>query len=310
MTETEPPTSETVLVMNPQSGTEDHIRDVRDRAQIRGYRVEETRYENHAIEIAESSAGDGVSEIVAVGGDGTVNEVVTGVHAAGALEDVTVGVIPTGTGDGFATSIGIRGIDDGFTALEEGERRWLDIGVADERPFVNTCLVGIIAEASEETSTGLKSRLGGFAYVVTTAQKVTEYTGIDLEASVVDGNDSKTLWEGTATLVLVGNGRRFSLSGSEQANVEDGLFDVTIVEDATLLELAGGRLEERFFEQESENITRILASTLEINVAEGQTASFSLDGEVTEFESVTLETHSNALRMPVGEGYDPAPSLE
>lgn len=307
MTETPTDSPETVLVMNPQSGTETHTQDIQDRARILGYTVQQTEYENHAIELAEAAARDGADEIVAVGGDGTLNEVVSGVDAADALERVTVGVIPTGTGNDFATNIGITGIDDGFTALEESERRRLDVGSADGEPFVNSCLVGIIAQASEETSAEMKSRLGGLAYVVTTAQMASEYSGIELAASVLKDGTTETVWEGSATLVLVGNGRRFTLSGSEQANIEDGLLDVTIVEDASLLELAGNHLGERILDRESDNITRILASTLELNVGNGETASFSLDGEISDFDSATLTTRQQVLEMPVGERYEPTP---
>lgn len=310
MTRTATDTTETVLIMNPRSGNASHSQDVRDRAQLLGYTVEETQRANHAIELAEAAATGGANEIVAVGGDGTLNEVVAGVDAAEAFEHVTVGVIPAGTGNGFASNIGITGIDEGFTALEDGERRRLDVGSAGGRPFVNSCLVGIVAEASEETSSEMKSRLGGLAYVLTTARMVTEYPGLELTASVVEEGDRETVWEGNATLVLVGNGRRFTLSGSEQANVEDGLLDVTIVEDATLLELAGDRLEERMLDREGKHLTRILASTLELHVDDGETVSFSLDGEITDFESATLRARRQVLRMPVGEQYEPTPDID
>lgn len=310
MTETATNDAETVLVLNPQSGNADHSNAVRDRAQLLGYTVAETRRKNHAIELAQAAAENGADEVVAVGGDGTLNEVVTGVDAADAFERVTVGVIPTGTGNDFATNIGITDIEDGFKTLETGERRWLDIGTADGRPFVNSCLVGIIAEASSETSAEMKSRLGGLAYVVTTAKKASEYTGLELAASTVESGEREIVWEGRATLVLVGNGRRFTFSGSEQANIEDGLLDVTIVEDATLLELVGDRLEERLLAREGDNITRIQASTIELHVGNNGTASFSLDGEISELESVTLTARRQAIRMPVGERYDPIPQTE
>lgn len=310
MTETATSNAETVLVLNPQSGTGDHAKAVRDRAHLLGHSVAETQRENHAIELAKSAAENGAEEIVAVGGDGTINEVVTGVDAANALEDVTIAVIPTGTGNDFAANIGITDIDEGFAMLEEGERRWLDIGTADGKPFVNSCLVGIVAEASSETSTEMKSWLGGLAYVVTTAQKMSEYTALELTASITEDDDRNVIWEGKATLVLVGNCRRFTFSGSEQANIEDGLLDVTIVEDASLLDLAGDRMGERVLEREGDNITRTEASTIELHVTGEGTASFSLDGEIAEFESVTLTARRHAVRMPVGERYDPTPRTE
>jgi YegS/Rv2252/BmrU family lipid kinase len=309
MTNTTAGDTETVLVMNPLSGTGDHGPDVRDRAALSGYTLRETQHEKHAIELAQSAAESGADEVVAVGGDGTLNEIVCGVRAADALDRVTVGVVPVGTGNDFATNIGITSLDNAFRILREGQRRWLDLGLADGQPFVNSCLAGVIAEASGETSSELKSRFGPLAYVLTTLRMATAFTGIDLRAVVDDGSETETVWEGTATVVLVGNGRRFSLSGSEQANVEDGLFDVTIIEDIDSLDLAQERLQERLLHREGEHLTRFLASSLELDIEASSPATFSLDGEILEEESLSLRNCRQVLRMPVGDGYEPRPGV-
>jgi len=307
---TETPPAETVLILNPQSGSADHTKMVRDRAAIRGYEVAETGREHHAIQLARQAAENGASEIVAVGGDGTLNEVVEGIRAADALEAVTVGVVPAGTGNDFATNIGITGIDQGFDVLESGEHRTLDLGFANEAPFLNSCIAGITAEASHETSPELKSRIGVLAYLVTTLRLATDFSGIELTASVADETESKTLWDGTASVVLVGNGRRFSMSGTEQANLEDGLLDVTIIEDATSLDLATDRLAERLFDNEGDNLERIRASSLELHVDSGDEVAFSLDGEIVELGSVELSTRPSVLDMYVGDEYEPTPRIE
>jgi YegS/Rv2252/BmrU family lipid kinase len=307
---TETSADETVLILNPKSGTADHAEMVRDRATLRGYRVEETEREHHAIQLAKRAAQQGAAEIVAVGGDGTLNEVVKGIHAADALDAVTVGVVPAGTGNDFATNIGITGIDQAFEVLDSGARRTLDLGMADEAPFLNSCIAGITAEASSETSPELKSRIGVLAYLITTLRLATEFSGIELTASLTEGSESKTVWDGTASVVLVGNGRRFSLSGTEQANLEDGLLDVTIIEDATSLDLATDRFEERLFNNEGENLERILASSLELHVDSGETIAFSLDGEIVELGSVELSTLHGAFEMYVGEQYQPKPRVD
>ena len=310
MTEPKPDSTETVLVMNPKSGSADHAEVVRDHATLRGYTVEETQREHHAIQLAKQAVADGADEIVAVGGDGTLNEVVKGIHAADALSEVTVGVVPAGTGNDFATNIGITSIDNAFEVLESGAKRTLDLGMADGVPFLNSCVAGITAEASNETSAELKSQMGVLAYVTTTLRMASEFSGLELAASVVEGETTETVWEGSATVVLVGNGRRFSTSGTEQANLEDGLLDVTIIEDASSLDLATDRLAERLFDSEGENLKRILASTLELSVADGKTAAFSLDGEINELESIELTAIHRTLEMYVGEGYERTPRAE
>lgn len=310
MTSTRASDAETVLVMNPQSGTGDHYKAVHKRATLLDYEVRETQSNDHAIELAKEAAKEGIDEIIAVGGDGTLNEVVHGVHAVGALDRVTVGVVPAGTGNDFASNIGIEGIDAGFHAIDDGRRRQLDIGTADEELFLNSCVAGITAEASDETSSELKSQFGVLAYVITTLEMASGYSGINISASVDGGSAQEPLWEGTAVVVLVGNGRQFTLQGSEQANIEDGLFDVTIIESAGSVELAQDRLAERLLGKEGENINRFLASSLEIEIEEDDPATFSFDGEMSDCGSVRLQTRKQAVTMPVGEGYQPRPSVK
>jgi YegS/Rv2252/BmrU family lipid kinase len=307
MTDTPVDTAETVLVMNPRSGSGDHVKDIHDRATLLGYDVQETQRENHAIELARSAAERGVDQVVAVGGDGTLNEVIRGVAAADALDTVTVGVVPAGTGNDFATNIGITDIDDAFHVLEDGKRRRLDLGIADDRLFLNSCVAGITAKASGETPSALKSRFGVLAYVITTLKMATEFSGINIRASIREGPTEETAWEGPATVVLVGNGRRFSLSRSEQANLEDGLFDVAIIEAIDSLHLAEERLVEWILDEEGEHLVRFLASSLEIEIEGASPATFSFDGEMADLESVQLSNDRRALEMAVGDGYDRCP---
>lgn len=308
MTETDAENPDTVLVLNPKSGSEDHVEIVRKWATLKGHAVQTTQREHHAIQLAQRAAERGASEIVAVGGDGTLNEVVKGIHAADAFGDVTAGVVPAGTGNNFATNIGITGIEHAFDVLESGERRSLDLGMADDAPFLNSCVAGITARASHETSAELKSRIGVLAYVLTTLRMATEFSGLELTATVVEEGEPHTAWEGSASVVLVGNGRRFSMAGTEQANLEDGLLDVTIIEDAASLDLASDHLWERLVNAESANLERLLASSIELHVESERETVFSLDGEILELDSVTLTNEPGALEMYVGEAYDPLPA--
>jgi len=303
--------SETVVILNPQSGSADHRRAVRDRAAVLGYDVVETDHGGHAVDLARESAAASAEQVVAAGGDGTLNEVVRGVVDADGLDAVTVGVIPAGTGNDFAANVGVTDLDTAFDVLESGERRWLDVGMADDRPFVNSCVAGLTADASSETSDDLKSRIGVLAYAVATLRTAASFDAIDLTASVdPEGDGGETVWDGSAAIVLVGNGRRFAHAGSTQANVEDGLLDVTIVEEAPTESLLRERVTERLFREDGDHVTRLLASSLDLSLAADDPVSFSLDGEMSDFDSLSLSTRHRALRVPVGEDYDPTPTVD
>jgi diacylglycerol kinase family enzyme len=216
-------------------------------------------------------------------------------------------VIPAGTGNNFATHVGIPDIDSAFDVLENGDRRRIDLGRADDRPFVNSCVAGLTADASGDTSPELKSRFGVLAYVITTLRSLSEFDGLRLEVDVPEGGTLTTAWEGEALLVLVGNGRRFTPSGDGQADVEDGLLDVTIVEDASSVGLAGEAAVERLFGHQWEHATRMRVPALEIDVREPESIRFSLDGEIVASRTLSLTTQPRAVRIPVGEAYTPHP---
>lgn len=299
-------TPERTVVLNPASGSGDHANDVRDRAALLEYEIRETGGEGDGIALAREAVRDGATLVAAAGGDGTLNEVVRGVDVADSLDEVTVAVIPTGTGNNFAGNIGIGSIDEGFHAIQEGPRRDIDLGVADDSLFVNSCVSGLTADASAATDPDLKRQFGVLAYVVNTARTLADFDGHRLDVDIwQDGRNP--VWSGDAMLMLVGNGRRFSLRGDTQANMEDGRFDVAIVENAPTTDLVEDALLERLIGQEADKTIRLQASSLELTSQNDQSLSFSLDGEMVSAQSLSLTVRHSALTIPVGDGYEPRP---
>lgn len=293
-----------VLVLNPVSGSADHAEQVRNLATDHGFDVRETSESGDAIDFGREAVD---ADLVAVtGGDGTVHEVVRGLYEVGALGSTTVGIVPAGTGNNFASNIGIESIEHGFEVLETGDVRKIDLGVANGRPFVNSVIGGLTADASLETSSGMKDSLGVLAYIVNTIQMVAEFEGLGLTIETVAGNES---WYGEAAFVLVGNGRRFPVEGQTQANMEDGQFEITIIEDRPTGKLVSEATIRRLLGTDTENITRLKTSALSVSIREDVPNTFSLDGEMLSACELDIETEPKALSIRVGEGYDPTPPL-
>ncbi|WP_049926629.1 diacylglycerol/lipid kinase family protein [Halopiger goleimassiliensis] len=295
-----------VLVLNPVSGSQDHVDDAVELAGEYGFEVRRTEEGGDAERFAEAAA-DEADLIAAVGGDGTVNEVVNGVVNADALESTTVAVVPAGTGNNFATNVGIEGLEHAFELIEDGRRRAIDLGFANGRAFVNSCIGGVTAEASAETSAESKRELGVLAYVKNTLETVREFDSLRLGVETAPGPDDERphRWEGEALFVLVGNCRRFNGTRTAQADVEDGFFEVTVVEDAAATELLGDAALEGLFGNGSRLVRRRTPS-LAIE-SRDRAVEYSLDGELLETDALDLETHAGALEVVVGDGYQPDP---
>ncbi|SFK80271.1 lipid kinase, YegS/Rv2252/BmrU family [Halogranum rubrum] len=302
-----PAYSDRVLILNPVSGNSSHATRARDLAVDHGFSILETEDEGDAIEFAAEAARDGATVVAACGGDGTVNEVVRGLVEADALGDVTLAVVPAGTGNNFAGNIGIENIEHAFEVIDSGESRRIDLGVVSvpdgpSQPFVNSCIGGLTAEASAATTPDSKDRFGVLAYVVTTLQTISDYDGMPLRVETA-GDET---WEGDAIFALVGNGRRFPVEGRTQANMEDGLLDVTIVEDKPTVSLAGEAAVQRVFGGDTANITRFQTPSLSMTVLD-ERVQFSLDGEMVTADTLVAETREGALDIFVGEDYEPNP---
>lgn len=299
--------SDRVLVLNPVSGSQDHVDDVVKLAADYGFEVRTTSESGDATRFARRAVAD-AELVAAAGGDGTVNEVVNGIVEADALESTAVGVIPAGTGNNFATNIGIEGIEHAFEVIEDGRRRTIDLGIANDHSFVNSCIGGVTAEASSDTASETKRNLGVLAYVKNTLESAREFDSLPLRVETAAESDGEfeRAWEGEALFVLVGNCRRFTSSRTAQADVEDGLLEVTIVEDATIPDLLGGAFLEGLFDRDSAHIVRRRTPSLTIEHRENA-IEYSLDGEMLETERLNLDTKPTALEIAVGEGYRPNP---
>ena len=290
-----------VCILNPVSGSADHTERVRDLAAEGGFEVKETRESGDAIDFGRESADADL--VAAAGGDGTLHEVVRGLHDAGALDSTTVSVVPVGTGNNFAGNVGVEGIEASFEVLDRGVVREIDLGIANGHPFVNSAIAGLTADASSETTSEMKDSLGVLAYVMNTVRTAADFEGMKLEVETARDD----AWSGEAAFVLVGNGRRFPVEGRTQANMEDGCFEVTIIEDRPTGKLVGEATARRLLGTDTSNITRLETPELSITVEGTEPGTFSLDGEMLAARELDLETERAALSMHVGDAYDPDP---
>ena len=293
-----------VLVLNPVSGSADHAERVRELATDHDFAVRETHEGGDAIDFGREAADADL--VAAAGGDGTIHEVVRGLHDADALDSTIVGVVPAGTGNNFAGNIGVEGIEEAFSVLETGETRQVDLGIANGRPFVNSAIAGLTANASSETTAEMKDSFGVLAYVVNTIRTAADFEGLSLDVETAADEQS---WRGEAAFVLVGNGRRFPVEGQTQAHMEDGRFEVTIIEDRPTGKLVGEATLRRLLGTDTSNITRLETSELSISIRNGEPGTFSLDGEMLSARDLEIETERGVLSLRVGEGYeiDPQP---
>lgn len=187
------------------------------------YIMKYTEGPGHAIELAREAYGSGYRKIVAVGGDGTMNEVLNGPEGS----DYIFGIIPSGTGNDFVRTCGVP--MDRMQALElilSGAHRTVDLGTVAGRRFINVAGFGFDVDVSL-MAIKLKKRLKG-AWTYYLSLFLTLLTLKFRKASItVDGNKRELDY----LIVALGNGRVFGggMPIAPQAEIDDGYLDLCIV---------------------------------------------------------------------------------
>ncbi|WP_338729661.1 YegS/Rv2252/BmrU family lipid kinase [Haladaptatus sp. DJG-WS-42] len=292
-----------IIVRNPNSGDRKRSKRANEIGEKRGYEVWNSTKKGETHTLAREAAAE-ADLVVACGGDGTLNEVVRGVAEAEALSDVELGVIPAGTGNDFADNIGIKSVPHAFDVLEKGAVRTLDLGWAADRPFINSCVAGVTAEASAATTPAQKRRLGVLAYVMNTLQKTQAFDGLKIDVRASENGD--VLWQGEAIMLLIGNGRRFPGEQMKQANMEDGLMNVVILKRVPTIDYFTQGAVNRLLQRGASHLTRLKVPQLTLT-HEGEPVHFSLDGEMLKLNTLSARSRRGAMRFHVGPTYDPAP---
>jgi YegS/Rv2252/BmrU family lipid kinase len=183
----------------------------------------------HATEIAREAAASGQDLVVAVGGDGTANEVATGLIGT----DTALAVLPAGAGNDLAGELGLpRSWRSALAALTRATRRRIDVGRANDRPFLQSAGAGADAFIA-----GLRQRERHFSGPALYAKCAVQGLLAFPPAEVTLDLDGRR-WTQRALAVTVANGERYGggLRIAPGARHDDGLLDVAVIGDMAKLE--------------------------------------------------------------------------
>ena len=220
-----------VFIVNPKAGTnmQKHFRDSVDQYLNHKkfeYGIWETEQEGHAAILAEKAIAEGYEIVVAVGGDGSINEVASSLVGKEAI----LGIIPAGSGNGLAMHLGYgRDIDEAIKKLNTAEVRTIDCGTMNGRPFINIAGVGF---------DGLVSNLmkgshwrGFLPYFLKSVEAGLSYTPRECRIEL----DDKVLnFKCFAISIANGPMYGYNFQIAPDARIDDGLFEVVILKDAPL----------------------------------------------------------------------------
>jgi len=279
----------TVVILNPAARSERAVDLSRKIEKMVGpdALLSRTSKAGDARALAQQAVRDGFQQIVAAGGDGTINEVVNGIAGSSAR----LGILPVGTMNVFASELGLpKSIKECWEVIRTGTTRTIDLPDAGGHAFVQMAGVGFDAQALKETTRDAKRNLGPLSYVISAAQIIARKT----PRLVVQSGG--TVREGS--FVLIGNGRYYGgpFAVFPNAKIDDGLLDVLVFKNLSHLDLVrylqgilfgnyDGMSDVDYFQTES------------LTVTSEEEAPVEVDGEVIGSSPMTFRCDSNKLRV-------------
>lgn len=238
----------TKVIVNPVAGARSTLRKWRIISRLLeriglSFDFNYTEGVGHAMELARAAASDGYRYLVAVGGDGTVNEVANGILRSPNAASTALGVVSTGTGSDFARSTGIpRDYAAACSNLTSPKRLSIDAGVVEyqkdgetrERFFVNSAGVGFDAAVVKATNSFPKFFGGTVPYVGGLLRTLFLYKNKPVVMRLEEGEDSRKV---LAITVANGNYCGGGMRIAPLAELGDSLLDVVVIGDMGKFEL-------------------------------------------------------------------------
>jgi YegS/Rv2252/BmrU family lipid kinase len=238
----------------------------------------------------------GFRTVVAVGGDGTIHEVINGVMRSRYSKEVSLGIIPLGGGNDFVRSAGIPlDLQQALTIIKHNHTTDLDVGKLEDRYFINSMGIGFDAVVCK-ISSKIKFLNGLLRYLFATIIAFFFYK--KYKVGIKTFND---LYRTSSVMITIGNGK-FCGGGyclTPDAEFNDGKLDVCLVKSVPLWKvltvfpkaISGTHTKLPFIEMKKTHILEV-QSDVELPVY--------LDGEIpklTNYNHIRIKLIKNAIKL-------------
>lgn len=247
-----------------------------------------TEYAGHASEIAKDAVRRGIDTVVAIGGDGTINETAKSLIGS----DTALGIVPMGSGNGLARHIQIPlELSRALEVVREGHRDKIDYGDVNGHIFFCTAGVGFDAVVSYDFAE--KKGRGPINYAKSAIEVFANYDPMTYDIYTDNGEVHEK-----AFLIAIGNAAQWGNNAfiTPRASMIDGLLDITLVKPFPLVEapqmamqLFAGTLDE------NPNVKTLRSEKIQIDLPK-HTSIVHVDGEPFEMtDKLDIQIHKAGL---------------
>jgi len=264
-----------------------------------GYELKVPPSSNEATSLARQAAQDGYDQVIAAGGDGTINAVVEGLVGS----QTALGIIPLGTGNAAGSNLNLRAGDiaAAMDLIVQGNTRRVDLGRMNGRHFLTMGGVGLDAQVAYELHDAWKRRLGKIAFIRQFFRTTFSYQLPQCQVEITGGEDDLVLDE-PLWAVLICNMSIFTwrVSVAPQASHDDGQLDFIIFHrcgTSQLISIAGRNF--LFGADISHSPYVTIAQGTRLHISAEPPTYWQADGDVGGQTPVTAEVVPAALDLIV-----------
>ncbi|OON94194.1 MAG: lipid kinase [Candidatus Epulonipiscioides saccharophilum] len=228
-----------ILLYNPKAGNRKILTQLDYITQrIQRLRYTLTMYRSEAKGAIETYIVNEITQgdydlIIISGGDGTINECINGMMKKKVYTPLAI--FPLGTANDFAnTALIPNTIEEALDIIEEGELRFIDVGLVNNKYFINVCNMGIFSGVSHEIDLALKKNFGKLAYYIKGVEELQNYETMDLE---IEYDNKKMSNKYVLVLIFNGKGAGGFSKMAKDASIEDGYFDFVGIKEIDFFDI-------------------------------------------------------------------------
>lgn len=283
-----------LFIVNPKAGNGHALKAINQIEYICNskkinYNIALTKFPEHATKIASENKNN-YGKIIAVGGDGTVNEVLNGMIDGKS----SLGILPCGTGNDFAKTIySTTDINKILHTLIDSHSKKCDIGKCNDKYFINIASVGLDADIAHKVQRSKKILKGKTSYLLSLTTTLLGYKSKPLRIKI-----DNTIIEDDTLLTTISNGKYYGggVMPTPNANIFDGNFDICHIRKLNKFKIPF--ILHKYLKGKHENIKEVSffrGKTIEIE--SDNTFAVNIDGEIFTAKKIKFSLKENYINL-------------
>lgn len=292
---------DTLVIWNSHAGRVQEADEVRRQLEAEpGTRLITPEHARDAVAQVRTACQQGVRQVIAAGGDGTINSVINGM--ADAADDVVFGVLPLGTANDYCASLDVPDdLDAALDLIRHGTACRLDVAElhtsSQTKRFANIATGGNSHRVTESITSEQKQTWGAMCYLISGLSVLADLRSFETSVTWDDGSTSiLPVWN-----LIVANGQTSAgrIRIAPNAKLNDGLLDVVVIEEGSVMDIAAltGRY---LFDEYIQSGKVLYRQAKSIEVRSQPVIKFSIDGDLVDEEPIRFRVVPGALQTIVG----------